>query len=153
MLKKKTAPTFSSLFLGPLTAALIVDLNSPFITESCHLWLESPSKTGTANFQKCRAVFSLLPRVALAAPRHPTCSKTNSPPSSPSPISPFWKWNHNKGLVCCFFFLLLLLPFLLSLSPHFLSLSNARKLPAWRMKFLVHPMAGLVAVKIAVIQI
>lgn len=151
MLKKKTAPTFSSLFLGPLTAALIVDLNSPFITESCHLWLESPSKTGTANFQKCRALFSVLPCVALMAPQHLMCSKSNSALSSPSPTSPSWKWNHNKVFVFFFFtFTFAFPPLTLPLLP--IAQQREETFPAWRMKFFVRSMAGLVVAKIAVIQ-
>lgn len=149
MLKKKTAPTFSSLFLGPLTAALIVDLNSPFITESCHLWLESPSKTGRANFQKCRALFSILPCVALTALQHLMCSKPNFPLPLPPP--------HPAGNETITRVLLFLKTFTfvfpcLPLPPLCIAQRSEETFPAWRMKFSVHSMAGLVAAMTAAIQ-
>lgn len=123
MLKKKTAPTFSSLFLGPLTAALIVDLNSPFITESCHLWLESPSKTGTANFQKCRHCFLFcLAWLWRLRSTWGVQSQTELPLPLPPPLPP-----GNETITRVFFcFYFCLSP--LSLSPHFPLLSKERKL-------------------------
>lgn len=85
-------PNLSLPLRGPLTAALIVDLNSPFITKSCHLWLHSPAERGSATSRSegvslipPLGFFSLLETCVGFAAAHlkqrvPLCYPGSAPP-------------------------------------------------------------------------